>query len=42
MIFSQWPGASVRVIGLFVGVDLLMYGSWLTSLALSLRNAATR
>jgi uncharacterized membrane protein HdeD (DUF308 family) len=39
MIFSQWPAASLWVIGLFVGIDLLFYGSWLTSLALALRKA---
>jgi uncharacterized membrane protein HdeD (DUF308 family) len=39
LIFSQWPAASLWVIGLFVGIDLLIYGSWLVSLALSLRNA---
>jgi uncharacterized membrane protein HdeD (DUF308 family) len=40
MIFSQWPAASLWVIGLFVGIDLLVYGSWLVSLALALRSAA--
>jgi uncharacterized membrane protein HdeD (DUF308 family) len=39
MILSQWPGAALWVIGLFVGIDLLFYGSWLTSLALALRNS---
>jgi len=39
MIFSQWPAASLWVIGLFVGIDLVIYGSWLVSLALVLRNA---
>jgi uncharacterized membrane protein HdeD (DUF308 family) len=39
MIFSQLPEASLWVIGVFVGIDLLFYGSWLTSLAIALRNA---
>jgi len=39
MILSQWPAASLWVIGLFVGIDLFFYGSWLVSLALALRNA---
>jgi uncharacterized membrane protein HdeD (DUF308 family) len=39
LIFSQWPAASIWVIGLFVGIDLLVYGSWIVSLALMLRNA---
>ena len=37
LILSQWPGASLWVIGLFVGIDLLIYGSWLSSLAFALR-----
>jgi uncharacterized membrane protein HdeD (DUF308 family) len=38
MIFAQWPEASLWVIGLFVGIDLLIYGSWLVSLAFAVRN----
>lgn len=37
MIFAQWPAASLWVIGLFVGIDFLIYGSWLVSLAFSVR-----
>lgn len=39
LIFAQWPASSLWLIGLFVGIDLLIYGSWLTSLALTLRKA---
>lgn len=37
MIWSEWPVSGIWVIGLFVGIDLLLYGWWLMALALSLR-----
>lgn len=37
MIWSEWPVSGLWVIGLFVGIDLLLYGWWLMALALSLR-----
>jgi len=38
LIWSEWPVSGVWVIGLFVGIDLLFYGWWLVSLALSVRH----
>ena len=37
LIFEQWPAASVWVIGVCVVIDLLIYGAWVVSLALSLQ-----
>lgn len=37
MIWNEWPLSGLWVIGLFVGIDLLFYGWWLVSLALSAR-----
>jgi len=37
-IWSEWPVSGIWVIGLFVGIDLLFYGWWLVSLALSVRH----
>lgn len=37
MILSQWPFSGLWVIGLFVGIDMLFYGWWLVSLALTAR-----
>jgi uncharacterized membrane protein HdeD (DUF308 family) len=37
MIWNQWPLSGLWVIGLFVGIDLIFYGWWLVSLALSAR-----
>lgn len=37
MIWSEWPVSGIWVIGLFVGIDLLFYGWWLVSVALSVR-----
>jgi len=42
MIFAQWPAASLWVIGLFVGIDFLIYGSWLVSLAFAVRRRRRR
>lgn len=38
LIWSEWPVSGVWVIGLFVGIDLLFYGWWLVSIALSVRH----
>jgi uncharacterized membrane protein HdeD (DUF308 family) len=38
LIWSEWPVSGVWVIGLFVGIDLLLYGWWLVTLALSVRH----
>lgn len=41
MIWNEWPLSGLWVIGLFVGIELLFYGWWLVSLALSARRLAT-
>lgn len=41
MIWSEWPASGVWVIGLFVGIDMLLYGWWLVSLALTVRRWPT-
>ena len=38
LIWSEWPVSGIWVIGLFVGIDLLIYGWWLVALALSVRH----
>jgi uncharacterized membrane protein HdeD (DUF308 family) len=38
MIWNEWPLSGIWVIGLFVGIDLIFYGWWLVSLALSVRH----
>ena len=40
MIWNEWPLSGLWVIGLFVGIELLFYGWWLVSLALSARRLA--
>jgi len=40
MIWNEWPISGIWVIGLFVGIDLIFYGWWLVSLALSVRHLA--
>jgi uncharacterized membrane protein HdeD (DUF308 family) len=40
MIWNEWPLSGLWVIGLFVGIDLIFYGWWLVSLALSVRHLA--
>jgi len=41
-VWNRWPESSLRVIGLFVGIDLLFHGwSWVI-LALTVRTAAQR
>ena len=37
LIWSEWPSSGLWVIGLFVGIDLILYGWWLVSLALATR-----
>lgn len=37
LIWSEWPASGLWVIGLFIGIDLLLYGWWLVSLALATR-----
>jgi len=41
LIWSQWPGSGLWVIGLFVGIDLLFAGTTLLMLGLRLRQDAT-
>lgn len=41
LIWSEWPASGLWVIGLFVGIDLLLYGWWLVSLALATRRLPT-
>src|SRR5262245_5409689 len=40
MIWNEWPEASLWVIGLFAGIDLVFYGFWLVSLGLTARRLA--
>jgi len=37
LVLAQWPASGLWVIGLFVGINLIFYGSAWTALALSLR-----
>ncbi len=37
IILSEWPFSGLWVIGAFIGIDLLLYGWWLVTLALSVR-----
>ena len=41
MIWASWPVSGLWVIGLFVGIDLLFHGWWLTMLALAVRGTRT-
>jgi len=40
MIWNQWPLSGTWVIGLFVGIDMIFYGWWIVSLAMSVRQRA--
>jgi uncharacterized membrane protein HdeD (DUF308 family) len=40
MIWNQWPLSGLWVIGLFLGIDMVFYGWWMVSLALSVRRLA--
>jgi uncharacterized membrane protein HdeD (DUF308 family) len=40
LILSEWPASGLWVIGMFLGIDLLFTGTWLTRLALGLRHLA--
>lgn len=42
LVLSEWPAASLWVIGLFVGIDLIIYGWTAILLALSARAAGER
>jgi uncharacterized membrane protein HdeD (DUF308 family) len=42
MIWRQWPLASLWLIGLFVGMDLLVYGGWLIAMAMVVRDLPNR
>ena len=42
VILSGWPGSSLWVIGLFVGIDLLTHGWSCVILALSARRGKTK
>ena len=37
LIWVQWPVSGLWVIGLFVGIDMIFAGTWLTMLALTAR-----
>ena len=37
LLLTQWPVSGLWVIGLFVGIDLILYGSGWISMALQLR-----
>jgi uncharacterized membrane protein HdeD (DUF308 family) len=37
LVLAQWPVSGLWVIGLFVGIDLIFYGSAWIALALGLR-----
>lgn len=37
LIWAQWPVSGLWVIGLFVGIDMIFAGTWLTMLALTAR-----
>ena len=39
LILAQWPASGLWVIGLFVGIDLIFYGSAWIALAVGLRTA---
>ena len=40
LIVSEWPASGPWVIGMFLGIDLVCSGIWLTMLALGLRHVA--
>jgi uncharacterized membrane protein HdeD (DUF308 family) len=40
LIVSEWPASGLWVIGMFLGIDLVFSGTWLTMLALGLRHLA--
>lgn len=40
LVWNQWPLSGLWVIGLFLGIDMLFYGWWLVSLAMSVRRLA--
>lgn len=37
LVLAQWPSSGLWVIGLFLGIDLIVYGPSLTALALKIR-----
>ncbi len=39
LVLAQWPASGLWVIGLFIGIDLILYGSAWIALALGLRVA---
>jgi uncharacterized membrane protein HdeD (DUF308 family) len=41
MIWNQWPLSGTWVIGLFAGIDLIVYGVWLVSLGQAVRRLPT-
>jgi NADH:ubiquinone oxidoreductase subunit H len=41
MIWNQWPLSGTWVIGLFAGIDLIVYGLWIVSLAQAVRRLQT-
>jgi hypothetical protein len=41
LILAEWPGSSLWVIGVFVGIDLLFHGWAWVFLALSVRAAVS-
>ncbi|WP_447979994.1 HdeD family acid-resistance protein [Candidatus Nitrospira bockiana] len=41
LILAEWPVSGLWVIGLFVGIDMIFSGTWLTMLALAARRLPT-
>jgi uncharacterized membrane protein HdeD (DUF308 family) len=39
LILAQWPASGLWVIGLFIGIDLILYGAAWIAISLSLRGA---
>jgi uncharacterized membrane protein HdeD (DUF308 family) len=39
LIWNEWPLSGLWVIGLFLGVDMIVYGWWIVSLAMAARPA---
>ena len=37
LVLAKWPASGLRVIGLFIGIDLIFYGAAWIALALGLR-----
>jgi uncharacterized membrane protein HdeD (DUF308 family) len=42
LIWQQWPESGLRVLGVFVGIDLIANGLTWTALAVDVHNAVAR